>query len=181
MASDPFDDDILPVERHTLTGWERWSELLVAAALIIIGIVILVYTRDIRVIRSATVSPRIIPEIVGIAILLVGAWYVVDIVRTPHEITGGEDSEDVDIDAPTDWRALIIIAIGLTVFALMVRPAGFALAAAAMFFITSYAMNGRRYVLNAIFGLALGIAVFLVFDTWLGVRLPGGWLEPILP
>src|SRR5690606_355552 len=102
--------------RHTLTGWERWSELLVAAGMIIIGIVILVYTQDIRVIRSATVSPRIIPQIVGVATLLIGAWYVIDIIRTPHEISGGEDSEDVDIDAPTDWRALIIIAIGLTVF-----------------------------------------------------------------
>ena len=96
----------------------------------IIGVVILIYTQDIRVIRSATVSPRIIPQIVGVASLLVGVWYAIDIIRTPHEISGGEDSEDVDIDAPTDWRALTIIAIGLTVFAFIVEPAGFALAAA---------------------------------------------------
>lgn len=181
MSSNDNPRDILPTEHHTLTGWERWSELLVAAGMIIIGIVILIYTQDIRVIRSATVSPRIIPQIVGVASLLVGVWYAIDIIRTPHEISGGEDSEDVDIDAPTDWRALTIIAIGLTVFAFIVEPAGFALAAAVMFFITSFAMGSRNYLLNAVFGLALGVVVFLIFDTWLGVRLPAGWLDPILP
>lgn len=181
MSSNENPRDILPTEHHTLTGWERWSELFVAAGLILIGIIILIYTQDIREIRSATVSPRIIPQIVGVGTLLIGAWYVIDIIRTPHQITGGEDSEDVDIDAPTDWRALFIIGIGLTVFAAIVEPTGFALAAAAMFSITSLAMGSRKYVLNSLLGLALGVAVFLVFDTWLGVRLPAGWLEPILP
>lgn len=181
MSSNDNPVDVLPEEHHTLTGWERWSELLVAAGMIVLGIIILLNTQDIRVIRSATVSPRIIPEIVGTGTLLVGAWYVIDIIRIPHEITAGEDSEDVDIDAPTDWRALFIIAIGLTVFAALVQTAGFALAAAAMFFITSFAMGSRRYVMNLLLGLALGVAVFLVFNNWLGVRLPYGWLDGILP
>jgi putative tricarboxylic transport membrane protein len=149
--------------------------------MIALGIVILVYTRDIRVIRSATVSPRIIPEVVGVGTLVVGVWYAIDIIRVPHQITGGEDSEDVDIDAPTDWTALVVIALGLTVFALIVETAGFSIAAAAMFFITSFAMGSRKYAWNAVIGVALGIAVFLVFDTWLGVRLPAGWLDGILP
>lgn len=181
MSSNDNPRDILPTEQHTLRGWERWSEIFIAAGLIIIGIVILIYTQDIREIPSATVSPRIIPQIVGVGTLLIGAWYVIDIIRTPHQISGGEDSEDVDIDAPTDWRALAIIGIGLTVFAFIVEPAGFALAAAVMFSITSFAMGSRNYLMNSLIGLALGVAVFLVFDTWLGVRLPAGWLEPILP
>jgi putative tricarboxylic transport membrane protein len=181
MASEHHGDDLLPIERHTLTGWERWSELLVAAGFIAMAIVILVYSQDIRVIRSATVSPRLIPQIVGVSSLLIGAWYVVDIIRSPHEITAGEDSEDVDIDAPTDWRALIIIGIGLTVFALIVQSAGFSLASAAMFAISAYGMGSRKHHLNIVIGLALGVAVFLVFDTWLGVRLPAGWLDGMLP
>lgn len=178
---DHIPPDLPNIEHREPAGFERWSELLVAAGMIALGIVVLVYTQDIRVIRSATVSPRIIPEIVGVGTLLVGIWYLVDIIRVPHEMSGGEDSEDVDIDAPTDWTALLIIGIGLTVFALIVKTAGFSLAAAAMFFITSFAMGSRRYVWNAILGLALGVAVFLVFDTWLGVRLPAGWLDGMLP
>lgn len=181
MSSHDNPRDILPTEHHTLTGWERWSELLIAAGLIIIGIVILIYSRDIRVIASATVSPRIIPQIVGVGTILAGVWYVIDIVRSPHQITGGEDSEDVDIDAPTDWRALIIIGVALTIFAFIVETVGFALAAAVMFFLTSYAMGSKKYVMNLLIGLALGVVVFIVFDTWLGVRLPAGWLEDVLP
>lgn len=181
MSSNDNPLDVMPTEHRTLTGWERWSELLVAAGLILLGVIILVYTQDIRVIPSATVSPRLVPQIVGVGTLLVGAWYVIDIIVKPHAITGGEDSEDVNIDAPTDWRALIIIGIGLTVFAFIVQPAGFALAAAAMFSITSFAMGSHKYIMNAVIGLVLGVAVFLIFDTWLGVRLPAGWLEPILP
>ena len=41
--------------------------------------------------------------------------------------------------------------------------------------------GSRKYIFNSLIGLALGVAVFLVFDTWLGVRLPTGWLEGILP
>jgi putative tricarboxylic transport membrane protein len=178
---DHIPPDLPNVDHREPTGWERWSELLVAAGVIIIGIVILVYTQDIRVTRATTVSPRLIPQIVGVGTLLVGAWYFIDIIRKPHQISGGEDSEDVDIDAPTDWNALIIIGIALTVFAFIVQTVGFALAAAVMFFLTSFAMGSRKFIWNAVIGLALGVAVFLIFDTWLGVRLPGGWLEDILP
>jgi len=182
---DKIPDHIPPelpnVEYREPTGWERWSELLVAAGVIVIGIVILIYSQDIRVTRATTVSPRLIPEIVGVGTLLVGVWYFTDIIRKPHVISGGEDSEDVDIDAPTDWNALILIGVALTVFAFIVEVDGFSLAAAAMFFITSFAMGSRRFVWNALIGLVLGVAVFLVFDTWLGVRLPAGWLEDILP
>lgn len=181
MARDELEPRELGTEHHVPTGWARWSELLVAAGFIIIGIIVLVETQDIRVTRSATVSPRIIPQIVGAGILIIGAWYVFDIIRKPHDISGGEDSEDVDIDAPTDWRTLILIAIALTVFAFIVEPLGFSLASAVMFTLTSFAMGSKRHLLNALIGLVLGVLVFLIFDTWLGVRLPVGILEGVLP
>lgn len=181
MSAQDNPRDFLPSEHRTLTGWERWSEFLIAGALLVIGVILLVYAQDIRVIPSATVSPRIVPQVIGVGSLLVGIWYVIDIIRTPHQISGGEDSEDVDIDAPTDWRALFIIGLGLTLFAFIVQPVGFSLASAAMFAISAYGMGSNKHHLNLAIGLALGIAIFLVFDTWLGVRLPAGWLDGILP
>ena len=65
-------DDLTPPgldetqEEITPTGWARWSEMLLAAAVIVIGIVILVETQQIRVVRAMSqVSPRAIPQIVG--------------------------------------------------------------------------------------------------------------------
>lgn len=183
MARDELEPQELHMQQEARipTGFERWSELLVAAGFLIVGIIILVGTQDIRVTRAVTVSPRIVPQIVGIGILLIGTWYVIDIFRVPHIISAGEDSEDVDIDAPTSWRTLILIGVALTLFAFLVQPIGFALAAAVMFTISSYAMGGRNIAMNALIGLILGTVIYVIFDGWLGVRLPDGPLDSILP
>lgn len=109
--------------------------------------------------------------------LIIGVWYVIDIVRTPNRLSAGEDSEDLDIEAEADWLTLFFVGIGLTAFALLVEPAGFAIAAGTMFAICSTAMGSKNLVLNVVIGMLLGLAVFFTFDYWLGVRLPNGWLE----
>ena len=160
-------------------GFERWSELIVAGVIIVAAIAMLWLARDFRIPPGVRISPRIFPQLVGSGMLLIGVWYVIDIFRTPNQISGGEDSEDVDVDADADWLTLILIGIGLTAFALLVEPAGFAIAAGVMFAICSTAMGSKNILLNIVIGLALGMAVFIAFDSWLGVRLPNGWLTYI--
>ena len=41
-------------------------------------------------------------------------------------------------------------------------------------------MGSRSYVRNLAIGLILSAIVFFMFNNWLGVRLPGGWLAGIL-
>jgi putative tricarboxylic transport membrane protein len=162
-------------------GWQRWSELAVAIAVIAVAITILWLAKDFRAPRSVRVSPRVFPQLIGIGMLLVGVWYVVDVIRNPNTLSAGEDSEDVDITADANWTTLLLVGLGLTAFALLVQPTGFAVAAATMFAICSTAMGAKNILVNLGIGLVLGLAVFLVFDTWLGVRLPEGWLGFILP
>lgn len=164
-------------ETREPTGFERWSELIVAGIIIVASIAILWLARDFRIPPGVRISPRLFPQLVGSGMLLVGVWYVVDVIRSPNQLAGGEDSEDVDIDAEADWLTLFFVGVGLTAFALLVEPAGFAIAAGVMFAICSTAMGSRRLVLNVVIGLILGLAVFFVFDSWLGVRLPNGWLS----
>jgi len=164
------------------SGWHRWSELLIAAAVIVLGVVILVQTQDIRITRAvARVSPRAIPQIVGGGLVVLGIWYAIDIVRNPHLTTGGEDSEDIDPEAETDWTVIAIIAVGLALFALLIRNAGFILASAVLFTVSAFAMGNRRILPDLAIGVVLATAIFLLFDTWLGVRLPEGWLAGVLP
>lgn len=163
------------------TGWERWSELIFSIGVIVVAIVILWLAKDFRVPRSVRVSPKVFPQIIGIGMLLIGVWYTIDVIRTPNRLSGGEDSEDVDIEADANWVTLFFVALGLTAFALLVEPAGFAIAAATMFAICSTAMGAKNILVNVAIGLVLGVAVFVVFDTWLGVRLPEGWLAFVLP
>lgn len=166
-------------EGPELKGFARWSELIVAGIVIAGALLILWLARDFREPRSATVSPKVFPQFIGVGMLLVGVWYVIDIIRVPNTLSAGEDSEDVDITAEADWITLFFVGVGLTAFALLVEPAGFAIAAGTMFAICSTAMGSKNLVMNVVIGMALGFAVFMVFDYWLGVRLPNGWLELI--
>jgi putative tricarboxylic transport membrane protein len=146
--------------------------------LIVVGVVILLGAQDMRVPLSTTVSPRLIPEIVGFGTLLTGGWYLlVILLRSP---VGGRD-EDAESAAPSNWLTLLELGIGLVLFAVLIEPIGFILASAVMFTVTATAMGSRRLLVNAALGLALALAAFLVFDTWLGVRLPRGWLDSVLP
>ena len=178
-------DDLSPTELQDQpnvipTGWSRWSELVIAAALVVIGIVILIQTQDIRVIRSMSrVSPRAIPDLVGGGLIVLGIWYAIDIIRHPNVLSAGEDDEDVDIDAPTDWKVLILIGSALAVFAILMKPGGFIVASAALFTISSTAMGSRKILLNAIIGVIVGTVIYVGFDIWLGVRLPGGITESL--
>jgi len=178
-------DDLTPEalrepEEAIPTGWSRWSEILVALALIVIGVVILIQTQDIRVIRSMSqVSPRAIPNLVGAGLIVLGIWYTIDIIRNPQVAGAGEDAEDVDVDAPTDWKVLVGLAIALGAFALLMQPAGFIIASGALFAISSTTMGSHKVLLNAVIGIAMGAIIYLVFDIWLGVRLPGGITESL--
>ncbi len=163
-----------------LTFWQRWGELAVAAGVLALGIIVLVETQDIRIRQGVVVSPRIIPSIVGGGLVAVAIWYAFDIIRGPHLVAGGEDDEDVDPEAETDWLVLGIIAAALVVYAALIEYAGFILASAALVVISAFAMGNLRIARNAVIGLVLGTAIFLLFDGWLGVRLPTGWLEELI-
>jgi putative tricarboxylic transport membrane protein len=167
-------------KQQELTFWQRWGEMAMAAGVLALGIIVLVETQDIRIRQGVVVSPRIFPTIVGTGLVLVAIWYAIDIIRGPHVAGGGEDAEDVDPEAETDWLVLGIIAVGLVVYAALMATTGFILASATLFTISSFAMGNPRLPRNIVVGLALGTVIFVLFDGWLGVRLPTGWLEELV-
>lgn len=167
-------------EDQELTFWQRWGELAVALAVLALGIVVLVETQDIRARQGVVVSPRIIPNLVGGGLVVIAIWYAIEVLRAPHVVAGGEDAEDVDPEASTDWRVLGIIAAALIAYAVLMEYAGFVVASAVLFLISAFAMGSRHILRDSIIGLLLGTAIFLLFDGWLGVRLPVAWLEEVI-
>lgn len=178
----PDDQDTGNDQLGELSFWGRWGELFLATSVIALGVVVLIETQDIRVTRAvARVSPRVIPQIVGSGLIIVGLWYAIDVFKAPHVGGGGEDSEDVDPDAKTDWNAILMIAVALVCYAALIDTAGFIIASAVLFTVSAFAMGSRSVVRDAIIAMILSVVVFFVFDTWLGVRLSEGWLATILP
>jgi putative tricarboxylic transport membrane protein len=166
-----------PADDQPLGFWARWGELFVAAGVLALGIVILVGAQDIRLRSGVVVSPRIFPQIVGTVLVVLSIWYALDIVRAPNLGGAGEDDEDVDPNAPTNWMVIGILAVALVAYAVLMRPAGFIIASTILFTISTWAMGSRAWARNAVIGLVLAVGVYLLFSRWLGVRLPAGWLE----
>jgi putative tricarboxylic transport membrane protein len=81
-------------------------------------------------------------------------------------------------DGPTHGPVLRI-AVGLAIFSGLLNLAGFVPAGIALFACTASAFGSRRWVRDALVGLALCAAVYVTFTYGLGVTLPPGALLSI--
>jgi putative tricarboxylic transport membrane protein len=158
-------------------GWARYAELAVTLAVIALGIVILIDTRDIRVPKAfSSVGPRVVPTIVGWGLVIVGIWYAIDVILG-HTAAPSGDSEDADPTLPADWGVLGGLAITLIAYAALIRPVGFVLASTVLFAGAAVAMGSRQVLRDLAIGLVLSAVTYYAFTEWLGIRLPEGILE----
>lgn len=174
------DQNASPVglDAGTASG-SRLVELLVAVAVIALGIVILWQTGDVRDTPTATVSARLFPRIIGVGTLLIGAWYAIEILRGGGTAPSA-DTEDVDPTLPTDWAAVGMLGVALIAYLLLIESAGFIIASAALFVVATFGMGSRRYVRDIAIGILLAVVVYYGFSEFLNVRLPAGLLEGVL-
>jgi putative tricarboxylic transport membrane protein len=156
----------------------RIAELALALGVIILGAVVLWETRDIRITpMNSRIGPRVIPYIVGSGLVVVGIWFVVEILlgRTTNA-GGGEDSEDADPTLPTDWATIGFIALSLVAYLLLVERAGFIIASSVLFFGAAFGMGSRKVLRDVALAIVLSAAVYLLFTRGLSLRLPEGVL-----
>ena len=157
------------------------AELAVAAAVIALGIVVIWQTRDIRVTRATSrVGPKVIPTIIGIGQIVIGVWYAIELLVFNRTAEVEADAEDMDPDAATDWQTLGILAIALISYTLLIERAGFVIASSVLFVVAAFGMGSRRIPRDAACAIVLSMGAYLIFDHWLGVRLPEGWLSDLL-
>jgi putative tricarboxylic transport membrane protein len=80
----------------------------------------------------------------------------------------------------SDWRALLTVLGSLVAFIVLLRPAGWILAAAVLFYGVAYALGSRRPVFDLSVALVMSSIIQLIFGTALGLNLPAGFLEGVL-
>lgn len=124
------------------------------------------------------VGPRPVEVVVGVALLLVAAFYTLDVLR------GGrgeaDEGEDVDLDHPADWRTVAVLAGVFLLNALLVDRLGWVVTGALLFHGTAFALGNRHHVRGLAIGAALSLATFYGFAIGLGVNLPAGILQGVL-
>ena len=77
-------------------------------------------------------------------------------------------------------RNVLLVAAALTLNVLLFAPLGFIAASAVLFTCVSAAFGSRRFVLDAIIGIAFAAAIYVIFVHGLGLSLPAGDLWGML-
>jgi putative tricarboxylic transport membrane protein len=124
----------------------------------------------------AQVGPGVIPRIVGILTIVLGAFLA------REAFTGGFRGVDEEIERgrPMDWLSFAWVSAGILVYGIFVEGAGFILSSAALFLLVARGFGSRRWLLNAVIAVVLAIVVFAIFNYGLGLTLPAGVLRNLL-
>ncbi|NRQ33506.1 tripartite tricarboxylate transporter TctB family protein [Nonomuraea sp. NN258] len=159
----------------------RWwrPELGLALVVLALGVFVVVGTLDVAAAASQLgLGPRFFPMLVGGSMILIGLLYVADVLR------GGrgdpEESEDIDVDAPADWRSVGLVSGVFLAFAALLNVLGWVIGASLLFFGLSVALGAEHKARAAVIAVVLGVTTYLVFVKGLGVTLPAGPLGGVI-
>jgi putative tricarboxylic transport membrane protein len=159
-------------------SWRR-PELVLALVVLALGAFVIVGTADVTAAGSTFgLGPRFFPIIVGSSLLLIGLFYVIDVVR------GGrgdpEQTEDADTDAATDWRTVALVSVIFLAFAGLLDLLGWIIAGALLFFGLSLTLGAEHRLRTGVIAVVLSTLTYLAFVKGLGVTLPAGLLSGVI-
>ena len=154
------------------------GQLAVAAGIVALGAVVLWGSFHLPTGGGyAQVGPGVVPRIVGVGLLLVGALLV------REALAGGFRGLDEEEERRLrmDWAAFAWITAGIIAYGLAIVRAGFVLSSIVLFVLVARGFGSRRWLMNSVIGALLAAAVFALFNYGLGLTLPAGVLAPLLP
>jgi len=159
--------------------WWRRPELGLALAVLVLGVLVVLGTLDVSTAASQLgPGPRFFPMLVGGAMILIGLCYMADVLRGGHG--DPEESEDVDAEAPADWRGVALVSGIFLAFTAVLDVLGWIIAASLLFFALSLALGARHRLRAAGIAVVVGLTTYLLFVRGLGVTLPGGLLQGVI-
>lgn len=158
----------------------RWRpELGLALVVLGLGVFVIVGTLSVSAATSTVgLGPRFFPTLVGGALIVVGVLYVIDVLRGGHG--DPEESEDIEVDAPTDWRTIGLVCGIFLAFVALLNLLGWIIAASLLFFGLAWAFGAEHKLRAAAVAVILGFGTYLAFVKGLGVILPGGLLAGVI-
>jgi putative tricarboxylic transport membrane protein len=171
----PEPADTEPTRRHV-----DKAQYVVCAVLVLVG-AFLIYdalTLEAGFAKVDPVGPKAFPLVIGIVLVLLA---VVLAVAIPRGSVGEADAgEDVDPEAPSDWRTVGLLVGVFVAVILLVEPLGWVITGTLLFAGAATILGNRHYVRNIAIGLVLALVSFYAFYSGLGIPLPAGILDGIL-
>jgi putative tricarboxylic transport membrane protein len=155
------------------------AEFGVSAFLFALGVVVLIGTTQIQeVAQRGPVGPKVVPAVIGVALVVLSVWHALDVARGGHG--EAEAGEDIELGAPADWQTVGVLVAGFVGNVLLMEPLGWPLSGALMFFVVSRALGARSTVRDAGIALALGFLSYWLFADVLELSLPAGVLQGVI-
>lgn len=157
-----------------------YAQYLVVAVLALVGgfLVYSALTLPTGFAKVDPVGPKFFPMVLGVAALVLAVCLAIAI---PRGSRGEADAgEDVDPDAPGDWRTVGLLVALFVAMILLVNPLGWVVMSTLFFGGAATILGSKHYVRNFVIGLILALASFYAFYSGLGIPLPAGILDGIL-
>ena len=118
------------------------------------------------------------PAAIGVGLIALGGFLLLRATVRPDLDLARRVADEA---ALTDWRTTGLTMVALVGYALTLGPLGYVLATTWFIPIVARILGSRRPIRDVVVGVAIGIVVYLAFTQFLGVRLPPGLLDPVLP
>jgi putative tricarboxylic transport membrane protein len=157
-----------------------YAQYIVVAVLALVGgfLVYSAVTLPAGFAKVDPVGPKFFPMLLGVAALLLA---VILAIAIPRGSRGEADAgEDIDPDAPSDWRTVGLLVALFVAMILLVNPLGWVIMSTLFFGGAATILGSKHYVRNFAIGLILALASFYAFYSGLGIPLPAGILDGIL-
>ncbi|KMK68477.1 tripartite tricarboxylate transporter TctB family protein [Puniceibacterium sp. IMCC21224] len=112
--------------------------------------------------RSGRLGPGFFPRIIGLSMVTITIWCLVDALREAR----------ADEEQFGSWRDVVILIVVAVLYAVLLRLFGGFVATFIYLVIMLSILNRGRHVQNAVLSLVLPVAVYLLFDKILNASMP---------
>ncbi|MBO3661934.1 tripartite tricarboxylate transporter TctB family protein [Microbacterium stercoris] len=150
----------------------RIGELAFIGVILVFSIVALVMTGFIRepAGSSNVLGARVVPYAVNGLMLVASIGAFIAVLR--GDVGAPDEGEDIDPDAPTSWRTVVLVALAFASLIVTIPLLGWPAAVTILFTGASLALGSGTWWKALLIGLGLGVLTQVVFGTLLGLSLP---------
>ena len=121
------------------------------------------------------IGPGFFPQILGVTLIVISAYSLVQDFREPARESSDDASEDASGDASGGYgRAVVLVILVTVAFVVMLNVVGALVAMVLFMFAVLYLLNREGMVMNVVLSVLLPVSVYLMFDVWLNTTLPQG-------
>jgi putative tricarboxylic transport membrane protein len=149
----------------------RIGEAILAAGVLILGVLIAFETMRSATSVGTVVGPALFPYLIAGGLVLVGLSLLRQAIAGHIAHEGGVELDGV---------AVVLVSAGLIIQMLSLETLGWIPATTLLFMLVARAFGSRRLLVNVAIGVALTGLSFAVFNYGLNLNLPAGVLEDLI-